>query len=200
MNKYLVLAALFSVSACAHGPIIGDEDCTYDTTPKKNYRVEEAQPAPVPAPVVVQQPTPVYVQQPAPIVVRQAPCIQPAPVVEAAPIVVRDAEPCNGCQPTVRTTREPVEVIYKKVTYTTTYEPKTTSDVSYEREAVRGTPQEVRVQPVVKEVIVQKPAVKEVIVQKPAVKEVIVQKPVVSKVIETQVTQEPVKISVEEVK
>lgn len=190
MKKYLVLAALFSVSACAHGPIIGDEDCTYETTPQKNYRVEEPQPAPVAAPA------PIVVAQPAPVVYQPAPCFQPAPVVApvvaAAPVVARDTEPCNGCQPTVRTTREPVEVIYKKVTYTTTYEPKTTSDVSYEREAVKGAP--------VQEVKVQQPVVKEVIVQKPVVKEVIVQKPAVSKVIETQVTQEPVKISVEEVK
>lgn len=172
MKKYLVLAVMFFVSACAHGPIIGDEDCTYHRTPRKNYRVEEVRPQP--APVVVQHAQP-------------APCHQ---VVAPAPVIVQQPQPCNGCQPTTRTTREPVEIVYKKVTYTTTYEPKTTSSVSYEREAItNATVEEVKA-----------PVVKEVVVEKPVVKEVIVERPTVSKVIETQVTQEPVKISIEEVK
>ena len=167
MKKSLILTAvMFMVSACAQGPMIGDEDCTYKQAPRKTYRVE---PKPAPAPIVV--------QQPAPIVVQQAPCYHPAP----APVVIPQTQPCNGCQPTIRTTREPVEVVYKRVTYTTTYEPKTTSNVTYEREAVKNaTVQEVKAQPVVKEVVIEQPAV--------------------SKVIETQVTQEPVKISIEEVK
>ena len=174
MKKYLVLATMFFVSACAHGPIFGDEDCTYHNTPRKNYRVEQTRPQPQPAPVIIQQPQP-------------SPCQQ-----AVAPVVVRQPQPCNGCQPTVKTTREPVEIVYKKITYTTTYEPKTVSNVTYEREAIKA--------PQVEEVVVQKPVVKEVVVQKPIVKEIVVEQPTVSKVIETQVTQEPVKISVEEVK
>ncbi len=41
---------------------------------------------------------------------------------------------CGGCAPQVRETREPVEVVYKKTTYKTVYEPKTTASVSYEKE------------------------------------------------------------------
>ena len=192
MKKYLVLTTMLFASACAQGPIVGDEDCTYDTKPAKNYRVEEPAPAPVaPAPVVVQQPAPIVVQRPAPIVVAQPtiPCYTTTPVVT-------QPEPCNGCQPTVRATREPVEVVYKKVTYTTTYEPKTTSDVSYEREAVTGVAAPVAVQRPV-EVVVQRPATQEVVVQRPAAQEIVVQQPAVSRVIETQVNQDPVRISVE---
>lgn len=36
-------------------------------------------------------------------------------------------------RPQIRETREPVEVVYKKTTYTTVYEPKTSAAVSYER-------------------------------------------------------------------
>lgn len=178
MKKYLVLAMVLFVSACANGPIYGDEDCTYHHTPRKNYRVQEVRPQP--APVV--QPQVVQVAQP-----QVVPCYQPQPVIVQQPVV--QEQPCNGCQPTVKTTREPVEIVYKKVIYTTTYEPKTTKNVVYEREPVKNTQiREVKVkqQPVVKEVV------KEVVVEQPA--------PTVSKVIETQVTQEPVKISVEEVK
>ena len=172
MKKYLVLTLVLFVSACANGPIYGDEDCTYHHEPRKNYRVQEVRPQPAPV---------VHVAQP-----QVVPCYQPQPVIVQQPVV--QEQPCNGCQPTVKTTREPVEIVYKKVIYTTTYEPKTTKNVVYEREAVKDTQvQEVKVQhPVVKEVV------KKVVVEQPA--------PTVSKVIETQVTQEPVKISVEEVK
>ena len=88
MKKYIALASMFFVSACAQGPIIGDEDCTYHTEPRK---AEEIRPQPAPAPVVVQQPTPVIVQQ-------AVPCAQPAPI--PAPVVVQHPTPCNGCQPT----------------------------------------------------------------------------------------------------
>lgn len=163
MKKYLVLAMMMFVSACASGPIYGDEDCTYHRAPRKNYRVQEIRPQPAPV---------VRVAQP-----------QTVPCYQVAQPVVQQPQPCNGCRPTVRETREPVEVVYKKVIYTTTYEPKTTQQVVYEREAVKNAE--------VKEVVVK---------QQPVVKEVIVQQPTVSKVIETQVTQEPAKISVEEVK
>ncbi len=165
MKKYLVLAMMMFVSACASGPIYGDEDCTYHRTPRKDYRVQEVRPQPAPAPVV-------RVAQP-----------QTVPCYQAVQPVVQQPQPCNGCRPTVRETREPVEVVYKKVIYTTTYEPKTTQNVVYEREAVKNAE--------VKEVVVK---------QQPVVKEIVVQQPAVSKVIETQVTQEPTKISVEEVK
>ena len=78
-----------------------------------------------------------YVEQKevAPVAIKTIQVETPAPVV--APVVVSDTG-CNGCQPIVRQTREPVEVIYKKTTYTTVFEPKTTATVTYEKEAVAG--------------------------------------------------------------
>jgi len=176
MKKYLVLTTMFFVSACANGPIIGDDDCTYHSEPRKTYRTEEVRPQPAPAPIVVQRPSP---------------CSQAVAAPVVAPVVVQQPTPCSGCNPTVKATREPVEIVYKKVIYTTTYEPKTTSEVTYEREAVKNAQ--------VQEITVQQPV--EVVVQRPVTKEIVVQQPApVSRVIETQVSQEPVKISVEEVK
>lgn len=40
---------------------------------------------------------------------------------------------CNSCGTKVSETREPVEIVYKKTTYKTVYEPKTYSQVSYEK-------------------------------------------------------------------
>ena len=48
----------------------------------------------------------------------------PAPV--PAPV-----QGCNSCGPRSYTVTEPVEVLYKNVTYTTVYEPKTYSETSY---------------------------------------------------------------------
>ena len=57
----------------------------------------------------------------------------------AAPApVAMPAQPCGGCAPQVSTTREPVEVLYKKTTYTTVYEPRTSAAVSYERVPYAG--------------------------------------------------------------
>jgi len=39
----------------------------------------------------------------------------------------------NGCAPKITETREPVEIVYKKTTHKTVYEPKTFSQVSYEK-------------------------------------------------------------------
>lgn len=43
----------------------------------------------------------------------------------------------DSCQETVRQVREPVEIVYKKTTYRTVYEPKTYEDVTYEKEPYR---------------------------------------------------------------
>ena len=98
---------------------------------------------PVPAPkyvasgpkVVAEQPQPVqvrriqYVRQIPAVQYVQQPSVQYVQPVAAQPAVVQ--QPCNGCQPTVTQTREPVEVLYKKTTTKTVYEPKTTQEVSY---------------------------------------------------------------------
>lgn len=74
--------------------------------------------------VKIEAPAPVLVAEPTHVV-----------VADAAPVVVADSG-CNGCAPIVRQTREPVEIVYKKTTYTTVFEPKTTSTVTYEKEPV----------------------------------------------------------------
>lgn len=73
--------------------------------------------------------------QPAP-----APVVAPAQNVQPARRAcgVRAPQPaapvqqgCNSCGPHSYTVSEPVEVVYKNVTYTTVYEPKTYSDTTY---------------------------------------------------------------------
>ena len=74
-----------------------------------------------------------------------APAVAPAPVVHAprhacgvrapaptpAPAVAPVQQGCNSCGPRSYTVSEPVEVLYKNVTYTTVYEPKTYSETTY---------------------------------------------------------------------
>ena len=97
---------------------------------------------PVPAPKYVASGPKVVAEQPQPVqvrriqYVRQIPAVQYVQPVAAQPAVVQ--QPCNGCQPTVTQTREPVEVLYKKTTTKTVYEPKTTQEVSYEKEPYTG--------------------------------------------------------------
>lgn len=105
---------------------------------------------PVPAPKYVASGPEVVAEQPQPVQVRriqyvrqipavryvQQPSVQYVQPVATQPAVVQ--QPCNGCQPTVTQTREPVEVLYKKTTTKTVYEPKTTQEVSYEKEPYTG--------------------------------------------------------------
>lgn len=60
---------------------------------------------------------------------------QPRPVYQAQPVANYCGQAINCGE---RVTREPVEVVYKRTTYRTVYEPKTTSAVSYEREPYKG--------------------------------------------------------------
>ena len=65
-------------------------------------------------------------RQPEPQVVAHA-CGVKAPVVQQAPV----QQGCNSCGSHSYTVSEPVEVVYKNVTYTTVYEPKTYSNTTY---------------------------------------------------------------------
>ena len=58
-----------------------------------------------------------------------------------------DCTKASPCAARVRTVREPVEVVYKRTTYKTVYEPKTTQEVSYERKPYQAN----------REVVVRKP-------------------------------------------
>ncbi len=79
------------------------------------------QPAPQPAPVAEPQVAPAVVQpRPAHACGVKAPVAQ-APVQQG----------CNSCGSHSYTVSEPVEVVYKNVTYTTVYEPKTYSNTTF---------------------------------------------------------------------
>ncbi|MDO4184341.1 MAG: hypothetical protein Q4D11_03785 [Rhodospirillales bacterium] len=118
MNKlHLLLGVVLSVSACAYG-----YDCDENPVVEAPCPCEEEVVAPAPAPVPAPQPC--YdcnrpVVQP----------VAPQPVVQ---------QPANGCQGEIRTVREPVEVVYKRTTYGTVYEPRHFQNVAYERQSVNG--------------------------------------------------------------
>lgn len=137
MKKLLLLSAVVALSGCAclDGMCGGEEDVdpvvTYRTTTNtKNcdyfdgktcfrYVRRYEEPREV---VRYREPRVVY---------RDVPC----ETRSCARVVSSCAsQPSSPCQPTIRETREPVEVIYKKTTYRTVYEPKTYEDVSYEKE------------------------------------------------------------------
>ena len=78
------------------------------------------------------QPEPqVVAPQPAPQV--QAPQPRPAHAcgVKAPAVQAPAPQGCNSCGSHSYTVSEPVEVVYKNVTYTTVYEPKTYSNTTY---------------------------------------------------------------------
>ena len=145
MKKLLVIALSALVSACACFDCADENErpVVYQTTSKnktldcdyfdgktcyryiyKNVQRKVAKPEPM-----------LYRPCGAPAVQPAAPCgcqqrrieaIAPAP----APAPVRTD---NCCQDKITESREPVEMVYKKVTTKTTYEPKTSSEVSYEK-------------------------------------------------------------------
>ncbi len=70
------------------------------------------------------------VVQPAPV--RYRPCGSYQPAQRSCCAQVNSCNSCNACESKISETREPVEIVYKKTTYKTVYEPKTYSQVSYE--------------------------------------------------------------------
>lgn len=84
-------------------------------------------PPPLPAPTMVQNNQPQY--QPTPMTTTTASCgdIKSTESNSTLP----DGSPCPA---QVKETREPVEIVYKKTTAKTVYEPKTTTTVTYEKE------------------------------------------------------------------
>ena len=62
----------------------------------------------------------------------------PAPVAVAQPSYNCGSYTPSGCQGEIRTVREPVEVVYKRTTYGTVYEPRHFQNVAYERQSVNG--------------------------------------------------------------
>lgn len=116
---FVLLGATLSLTACASDYELDqgymEEPCPYQK------QAQAAQPAPVAQPMPVAQP--VYAEYAA-----------PAPqMVYAQPVA---ADPC--CQGELKTVREPVEVVYKRTTYGTVYEPRHFENVAYERQSVNG--------------------------------------------------------------
>lgn len=140
MKKLLVLTALMFISACASGPIYSSNtDADYTHYNCTSRRVRKARP--VQKAVVKKAPQPIIVYenpQPAPVM----PCTTCNTVVSrpVAPKPCGSCSTCNSCTPSVKVVKEPVEIVYKKTTTTTVYEPKTTTDVSFEKEAIVSQP------------------------------------------------------------
>lgn len=152
MKKLILLSAVLALSACAcmdsdEEPV---EPVVYKTAEPKDmncdyfdgktcYRyVRRTRQIVAPAPVVryreVARPCPQMQYVPAPVVVPA-----PAPAAVAAPCAVASCGSADCCAPKVSETREPVEVTYKKTTYTTVYEPKTSASVNYEKVPVNAS-------------------------------------------------------------
>lgn len=147
MKKLLVLTAILALSACGcmnhedeEEPVVTyqnvqarPQNCDYfdgQTCYRYVRRVHQAPAVRYREPRPVVAPAPVYDCQAKPSCGCKAKpscgchhTVAPAPVAALA---------CGGCAPQISETREPVEVVYKKTTYTTVYEPKTSAAVSYE--------------------------------------------------------------------
>lgn len=107
-KMFVLLGATLSVAACANNYECVDE------------YVEE------PCPCEEQAPAPRYVQA------------QPQYYEYNRPAAYVQPQPAGNCQSELRTVREPVEVIYKRTTYGTVYEPRYFENVSYERQSLNG--------------------------------------------------------------
>lgn len=152
MNKFLILSTAVLLSSCGHRTVqeayrgIDDQGCDYyngescvrykntEKPRQSSYRSEPTALVEAQEVVYVEKQEPikqvVYVERTAPTVVSV-----PAPVATATQTVTTGEAPCD---PIVKEVREPVEIIYKKTKQTTIYEPKTTTEVSYEKEAYKG--------------------------------------------------------------
>lgn len=129
MKKFLIIALAAVVSACAcfdcedEAPVT-----TYETTYKQPSNCDYFDGRTCYRYVYKQAPR--HVAKPAPV--RYRPCGEYRSSCRAQS-TCGSCNKCNSCAPKISETREPVEVVYKKTTYKTIYEPKTYSQVSYEK-------------------------------------------------------------------
>ena len=128
-GEYQTVQDLYRDSGTCRTGDCDREEPRYQRRVRKIYRQPSESYAYIERPVYEPRRVSVYTQ-PAYVQPVQVPVAAPAPVpcYNASAAV-----PGNGCQPTVSETREPVEIVYKKTTYRTTYQPQTTSSVSYEK-------------------------------------------------------------------
>lgn len=125
-RMFVIMGASLSLVACASDYEL-DEGYMEEPCPYAQARA--AQPAPTPAPAPVAQPAPAPVVQP-----MVQPLVQPV-CSECAMYAQPEAGCCQG---ELKTVREPVEVVYRRTTYGTVYEPRHFQNVAYERQAVNG--------------------------------------------------------------
>lgn len=136
MKKQIVtLVTIMFLSACYSGPIYRSNTpadySSYNCTGRCQVKRRQAP-----------QPVQVY-EEPKPIV---KPCqvAQPQPVVKPCNTCAQAVQPCNNCAPKVEVVKEPVEIVYKKTTKTTVYEPKVITDVTFEKEQITTQPIETK--------------------------------------------------------
>ncbi len=129
MKKFLVLSAVLALSACG---CINHEDEVEPTVVYQNVQARPQNCDYFDGTTCYR-----YVRR-----VHQQPVVRYRETVRAKSscgckasqyIAPASVQNCGCGEPQVRETREPVEVVYKKTTYTTRYEPQTTASVSYER-------------------------------------------------------------------
>lgn len=141
------------------------EDCQANRPIRVNYY--NVQPQRIqPRPIVYRQEQPIIyvkeVEKPAPVIIKHKEAPKPVVVenrVEPTTTVqktktfascgdikstTKEYELNDGshCAPEVKEVREPVEVVYKKTTYKTVYEPRTTTTVTFEKEPYKQETQE----------------------------------------------------------
>lgn len=105
--------------------------------PVRYVRVER--PAPQPVYYAPQRTVEVVVDEPAPTpIVNTVKEVKTETVTSTATANVSTANVGPSCAPKVEEKREPVEIVFKKTTSTTVYEPKTTVKVTYEKEPYVG--------------------------------------------------------------
>lgn len=135
------------------------EDCQANRPIRVNYY--NVQPQRIqPRPIVYRQEQPIIyvkeVEKPTPVVIKHQEETKPS-VDTSVKTTQKTYSSCGDiksttkeyelndgshCAPEVKEVREPVEVVYKKTTYKTVYEPRTTTTVTFEKEPYKQETQE----------------------------------------------------------
>ena len=137
-KQIFALATIMFLSSCYSGPIYRSNtpadyssyNCTGRCQAKRRAAPKQVRVYEEPKPIV----KPCQVEQPKPVV---QPCNTCAQAVQPC---TNCNTPCNNCTPKVEIVKEPVEIVYKKTTKTIVYEPKTITNVSYEKEQITTQP------------------------------------------------------------
>lgn len=153
MKKFLILSVAVLLSSCSHQTTQeaysgnDEQGCDYYNGEtcvryKNSARPRQSMYKKAPMALVAAQEV-VYVEKQEPVkevvyVERVAPTIVSVPTAASVATTQTVTTGEAPCDPIVKEVREPVEIIYKRTKQTTIYEPKTTTEVSYEKEAYKG--------------------------------------------------------------